>query len=77
MRHEANDAKDDKTSKDTGDTVTTGHNDGISEDIVVKIIVAGQCDYYSPGDSDGEKYLSTGISPDLIKYSQVMLEQNT
>ena len=70
MRHEADDTKDDKASEDTGDTVATGHYDSISEDIVVEVIVAGQGDHHTPGHTNWEKYLSTSISPHLIKYSQ-------
>ena len=63
--HVADDSEDDKPGKDTGHTVTTGHDDGVSEDVVVEVIVAGEGDHNSPGDSDGEEYLRTSICPNL------------
>ena len=65
MGHVADDPEDDEPGKDTGHAVTTGHDDGVSEDVVVEVIVAGEGDHNSPGDADGEEYLCTSICPNL------------
>jgi len=65
MRHVADDSKDDKTSKETCQTITQPNYYGISEDIVLELVVTGQSDHPSPGDPQGEEYLDTCIRPDL------------
>ena len=65
MSHESNDAKDDKPSKDTGDTVTNRNHDTISEDVVAELVVAGQSDHTTPGNTKWEENLDTSICPNL------------
>ena len=65
MSHEPNDAKDDKPSKDTGDTVTNRDHDTISKDIVAELVVAGQSDHTAPGNTKWEENLDTSICPNL------------
>ena len=57
-----------KASKDAGDTVAHGYHDGVPEDVVPEVVVGGQGDHSSPGHSEGEEDLDTGVSPHLIFY---------
>ena len=49
--HVADDAKDDKSSKEACDAIAHSHEQGISEDVVVELVVAGQGDHAAPGDA--------------------------
>ena len=60
--------EDDEASKDWGDTVAHGNHDGVPEDVVPEVVVGGQGDHSSPGHSEGEEDLDTGVSPHLIFY---------
>ena len=64
MGHEADDTKDDKSSKYTGATIPEGDHDGVPVDVVVELVVAGEGDHDPPGDPEGEEDLGAGISPD-------------
>ena len=67
MSHEAKEAEDDKASQEAGETVGEGHEDGITEGIVVELVIGGECYQTSPAWSKGEKYLHCCISPNLSK----------
>ena len=76
MSHESNDAEDNKTSEHTGHAVAHRHDDGVSVDIVVVVIVAGQGDHHAPGHADAEEYLSARISPDIDIQDPLPLRYN-
>ena len=57
--------KDYKAGKHAGHTVPHGHHDGVPEDVVPEVVVAGQSDHPSPGHSQREEDLDAGIGPDL------------
>ena len=61
--HVTNDAKDDKSRKEACDAIAHSHEQGISEDIVVELIVAGEGDHAAPGDAEGEEDLDAGVRP--------------
>ena len=53
--HVTNDAEDDKSGKEACDAITHSHEQCISEDIVVELVVAGEGDHAAPGDPEGEE----------------------
>ena len=63
MGHVTNDAKDDKSGKEACDAIAHSHEQGIPEDIVVELIVAGEGDHAAPGDAEGEEDLDAGVRP--------------
>eukprot|EP00092_Neocalanus_flemingeri_P013517 GFUD01014577.1.p2 GENE.GFUD01014577.1~~GFUD01014577.1.p2 ORF type:complete len:208 (+),score=38.60 GFUD01014577.1:182-805(+) len=65
MRHVTNNAKDDKTSKETCQTVSEPNNEGISEDVIFELVVASKGNHATPSNTQGEKYLDAGIGPDI------------
>ena len=45
--------------------MSSTHKAFTPEDIIFKLVVAGQGDHAAPGDAQGEEDLNAGIRPDL------------
>ena len=64
--HVTDDAKDDKSSEEACDAIAHSHEQGISEDVVVELVVAGQGDHAAPGDAEREEDLDASVRPHLM-----------
>lgn len=67
MRHVPEDGEYGEASEDAGPTVCDAHYDGVFVAVIMKFVIGGQCCQTTPGNRQGEKYLSCCILPDLCK----------
>lgn len=63
--HEADKAENHEPGKEAGGTISQTNDNGISEAVIGKLVVAGQGDQGSPTRSQREEDLNGGISPTL------------
>ena len=60
------DCKDNNSSKEWGEGVTNTNNEGVSVTIVVELVVTGQDQLTPVPNWEGEKYLGSCSTPNLI-----------
>ena len=65
MRHVAEDREDDETGEEADDTAANAHDQCVSVDIVVVLVVASKCDLSSQNETVRKEDLSRGFHPHL------------
>lgn len=74
ISHETDKAKDDETSKETGSTIGHSDDDGVSEAVVVELVVAGQGNQSTPAGAERKEDLDGGVRPNLKKYRKLRVK---